>query len=232
MRRIKFVLYIIGIVVLNCCDNGTTNSDYEDNGGTTLVCLGDSLTAGYGASIPGEDDPSKSYPAFLGNRITIPVINAGVSGDTTSDALDRLDRDVLSENPRIVIIEFGGNDLFHLIPVTTTQSNLQNIITKLNPRKTKIYLAKFYTESVAEALFDSFGLTNTTIQIALIKQYDDMFAELASKNNVELINNIWTGIWGEHMSDPIHPDARGYEIMADNYFNAIKPYLKEHNLLK
>jgi lysophospholipase L1-like esterase len=58
-----------------------------------------------------------------------------------------------------------------------------------------------------------------------------MFDTLAASDNVELIDDIWKEIWGIHMSDRVHPNAKGYEIMADNYYNAIKPYLEANRLL-
>jgi acyl-CoA thioesterase-1 len=230
----KFIfsfVVIIGLVIgffLTGCDNGTTNSSQ----GITLVCLGNSLTAGYGATIPGMDDKSKSYPAYLQNKINIPVVNSGVSGNTTSQGLSRIDTDVLSKNPRIVIIELGGNDLFQGIPVTTTWNNLGNIINKLNNGNRKIYLAKFYTDTVARTMAANFGIIDYDIQTTLINQYDNMFNALASSNKVVLIDDIWDGVWGIHMSDSIHPNAAGYEIMANNYFRVLQSYLQANNFLK
>ena len=209
------------------CDNGTT-SIYE---GITVVCLGDSLTAGHGATTPGLVDRSKSYPAYLQNKINIPVINAGISGNTTTQGLFRVDAQVLSQNPQIVIINLGANDFFQRIPVTTTRDNLQNIINKVNDGNRKIYLVKFYTEEIAMELFDVFGVTDYDFQ-AIIDQYDELFDSLVSENDVTLIENIWCGVWGIHMSDPVHPDAEGYEIMANNIFNVLQPYLQANDLLK
>jgi acyl-CoA thioesterase-1 len=210
------------------CDNDTIN-DSQD---TTLVCLGNSLTAGYGATTPRVDDKSKSYPAHLQNKVNIPVINAGVSGNTTSQGLSRVDTDVLSKNPRIVIIELGANDFFQGISVTATRNNLQNIINKLYDGNRKIYLARFYTDAIARAMANSIGMTNYDIQTFLINQYNNMFIALASSNNVVLINDIWDGVWGIHMSDSVHPNAKGYEIMANNYFEILRPYLQDNDLLK
>src|SRR5215467_434310 len=87
--------------------------------GTNLIAFGDSLTAGYGAGA-GEDWPSR-VSALIGQ----PVINAGASGDTTESALARIDADVLSRSPRIVIVGLGGNDFLRQIPITTTEANLR-----------------------------------------------------------------------------------------------------------
>jgi acyl-CoA thioesterase-1 len=200
------------------CDNGSTSNNQDK----TLVCLGNSLTAGYGATTPGADDKSKSYPAYLQDKINIPVINAGISGNTTLQGLSRVDTDVLEKNPQIVIIELGANDLFHGISITDTRNNLQDIINKLNDGNRKIYLAKFYPDEVA-----NYGLPTI-----LINQYDAMFNALLSSNDVVLIDNIWDNVWRIHMSDSVHPNAEGYAIMADNYFKILRPYLEANNLLK
>ncbi len=71
----------------------------------SIVCFGDSLTYGTGASL------GMDYPSQLSRLIGKPVINAGIPGDTTATALSRLDRDVLGRSPRIVLITLGGNDL-------------------------------------------------------------------------------------------------------------------------
>jgi acyl-CoA thioesterase-1 len=210
------------------CDNGSINNSHD----TTLVCLGNSLTAGYGAITPGVDDKSNSYPAYLQNKINIPVVNAGVSGDTTLQSLSRIDTDVLSKNPRIVIIELGANDVFQRIPIKDTRDNLRSIIDKLNDGNRKIYLARFYTDAIARAMANDIGITNFAMQTLLINQYNTMFNTLASSNNVVLIDDIWDGVWGIHMSDSVHPNAAGYEIMANNYFKILQPYLQANGLLK
>jgi acyl-CoA thioesterase-1 len=232
MKKFAFFFGIILGMIISFsfvgCDNDTTS----DNKGVTLVCLGNSLTAGFGATTPGVDNKAKSYPAYLQNKTNIPVINAGVSGNTTSQGLSRVNTDVLSKNPQIVIIELGANDLFRGIPLSTTRDNLQDIIDMIDNGNRKIYLAKFYTETVARAMAVSLRITDYNIQTALINQYNNMFNTLALSNNVVLIDDIWAGVWGIHMSDGIHPNAAGYQIMANNYFNVLQPYLQANNLIK
>jgi len=91
-----------------------------------IVAFGDSLTAGFGA------DPGKSYPDFLQQELDrrglrYRVVNAGISGETTTDALERLGT-VTALKPAVVIVEFGGNDGLRGLPVSTTRSNLDQII--------------------------------------------------------------------------------------------------------
>jgi acyl-CoA thioesterase-1 len=236
-----FALALMTAFVLAGCDIGGT--DYEPEG--VLVCLGDSLTAGYGARVPGEEDKSKSYPAYLENKVTIPVINAGVSGDTTEGALARLEGDVLSENPRIVIINLGANDLGNgvlkgespLDILPGILANLKKIIERLNDGHRKIYVAKFYNEAIArEVLENRGGISDSEYQTKLNNGFDAIFRSLSSSDpdNIKIIDGIWDGVWGEdeNMSDEYHPNAKGYEIMAENYFRALRSYLEENNLLR
>ena len=218
-KVIAVTVIIVLVMAVVGCDNGSTNDNGKD---ITLVCLGDSLTAGYGATKPSVVDKSKSYPAYLQKKTGInTVINAGVSGDTTEDALGRVDSDVLFYEPDIVIILLGANDFLHFIRVSTTQNNLQTIIDNVKNGNRKIYLAKFYTDEMAASFI-------IPIPSGIVEQYDNMFKTLAESNNIELIEDIWTGVWGvkEYMSDLIHPNAKGYEIMADNIYKALRPYLQ------
>jgi len=228
--KVKPAIILMVFIMFMSCTDGKDRS--TSNTVPALVCFGNSLTAGHGATTPGVDDKERSYPAFLQEKINIPVINAGVSGDTTAQGLSRVHDDVLSHNPRIVIIELGANDLFQGIPLSTTRDNLQKIINMVQSENRKIYIAKFYTETIARAMITMLQITDYDEQSALIHQYDTMFTTLALSNNATLVDDIWTGLWGIHMSDQHHPNEKGYKIMADNYFTVLKPYLHANNLLK
>jgi len=230
MKKLFVTILLIFIFMLMACIAGKGGSTLKKT--SPLVCLGNSLTAGHGATVPGVDGREKSYPAFLQGKINIPVVNAGVSGNTSEQGLSRVEEDVLSKKPQIVIIELGANDLLQRIPVSITQKNLQSIIGMINDGSRKIYLAKFYTEKIAMAMVTLLQITDRDEQAALIDQYEDMFNTLAISNNVELIDDIWAEVWGIHMSDSMHPNEKGYEKMAENYFRVLKPYLQANNLLK
>jgi len=222
-RAIGKVIFLVIILLLAGCDTQETG---------TMVCLGDSLTEGYGASKPFEADKSNSYPAFLKKKVKLTVVNAGISGDTAAGGLARVDKDVLASNPQVVIILLGANDLFKLRPASDTKRDLQAIINKVKNKERKIYLASFIGDDAWEASYLE------TLQIippgitALLADYKKIFDELHSENtDIGYIANIWKGIGKNQMSDPIHPNSEGYNIMADNILAAIKPYLVENNLL-
>jgi lysophospholipase L1-like esterase len=200
----------------------------------TLVCFGDSLTEGYGAAYPFKIDKTKACPAYLRERIKIPVINAGVSGDTTFDGLARLERDVLSRNPRIVILEFGANDfLSRTIHPAETKRNLQGMIDALYNGARKIYVVKFYTPEVFAAWCKDMALYAQAAE-SLMAPYERMYRELLAANDIGFIEDMWSGVWDSYecMSDEIHPNARGYKKIADKYFAALEGYLAANGLLK
>jgi acyl-CoA thioesterase I len=230
-RAIAKAIIIILALALVGCGSETSTSNTQKTG--SLVCLGDSLTAGYGASRPSEVDKSNSYPAFLQKKVKLTVINAGISGDTAAGGLARVNKDVLNKNPKAVIILLGANDFFKSRPASDTKRDLQAIINKVKHENRKIYLASFIGDAAWEASYlEALPIMPPGI-IALLADYKKIYAELRSENaDIGYISNIWKDIGKNQMSDPIHPNAEGYSIMADNIFSVIKPYFAENNLLK
>ena len=120
MKKVIYVILTLGIlflgyvVFLHSPDAGPDSSKSQ-----TIICFGDSLTYGTGAG------KGMDYPSQLSKLIGKPVLNAGVPGDTTARALIRLDRDVLSKNPDLVLITLGGNDLKNGVSKDVAFSNLR-----------------------------------------------------------------------------------------------------------
>ena len=160
--------------------------------GSNIIAFGDSLTAGYGAQ-PGED-----YPSKLSKLIDMPVINAGVSGDTTDMALARIDADVLSRDPRIVIVGLGGNDFLRSVEIATTERNLRTIIRKIHAAGAMVILLGFRFPSLAV-------------------DYEKMYERVADDEGCLFIGRMLRGIITDPSlkSDEVHPNARGYAIMAE-----------------
>ena len=168
--------------------------------GDTIIAFGDSIVSGRGAT-PGHD-----FVSVLSRRAGLPILNAGRSGDTTRSALDRLDRDVLARNPRIVIVLLGGNDFLRRVPRDETFRNLETIVTRIRRRGAAVVLV-----GVSVGLFtDEYGA-----------QYD----ALARRASAALVPGILDGIIGhaDRMADAIHPNDRGYEIIADR----LEPVLRD-----
>jgi acyl-CoA thioesterase I len=133
-----------------------------------------------------------------------------VPGDTTQTALARLDEDVLSLSPDLVLITLGGNDLKNGVPKDQAFENLGTIVRTLQNQGAMVVLAG--------------------IDIPLLgKGYGDAYKTLARETGALLIPDIFKGIMGKSglMSDRIHPNSQGYTIMAQHFRDAIEPYLKD-----
>ena len=173
--------------------------------GSRIVCLGDSITKGYGAT-PGND-----YPSILSDLLGVPVINAGVNGDTTAGALARLRRDVLDQDPWLVIIELSGNDLVRRIPKIETERNLNQIVKRCIDHGAMVVLVHC-----------KFG-------ILLSDPYLETHRTIAETQGTLLVENALRGIFGNpaRSVDQIHPNDEGYALLAERVFAAVGPLLRE-----
>jgi acyl-CoA thioesterase-1 len=226
---------IISALLFIGCSDGTSGGE-EDK---TIVCFGNSLTEGYNVG------KNNSYPHFLAQKVNIPVVNLGESGISAEEAAGVVAnyRKEFS-SAAIVIIELGANDLLDRAFVSFVLSrdidpsfveervepSLEAILDFINnlEGERKIYLAKFYNEAVKNDLIADYGDIGLSLSYA---EYEKMFTRLENKYDVEIIDNIWDGVWGNDdlmLIDGIHPNANGYKIMAENYFISMKNFLQSN----
>lgn len=177
-----------------------------DSQGKNIICFGDSLTFGYGAS-EGQD-----YPSALAKMLDIPVLNAGIDGDTTIEALKRIRSDVLEREPLLVIIEFGGNDFLRKIPQEVTINNIKEMIERIQAYGAMVALA-----DISTGIF--------------LGDYRKIFSKLAREKGAIFIPSILSGIIANPSmkSDFLHPNAKGYRMIAERIQTAITPYLKQNS---
>ena len=181
----------------------------------TIVFFGNSLTAGYGL-----DDPSLAFSGLIQKKIDslglfYKVVNAGVSGETTSGGNSRIDW-LLKQPLDIFVLELGGNDGLRGIPVSETKKNLQSILDKVKAKYPDAQLV----------------LAGMQIPPNMGRQYANEFKavykELADKNNIKLIPFLLEGVGGEsklNQADGIHPTAEGHRILADNVWKIMEGIL-------
>jgi acyl-CoA thioesterase-1 len=150
----------------------------------------------------------RDFVSVLSGRLGARIINAGRNGDTTRTALARLNRDVLSRDPRVVIIVLGGNDFLRRVPVDETFHNLSTIVTNIRERGAATVLAGV-----------SVGL--------LSDPYAARYEALASETSSGLVPDILGGLIGRShlMSDAIHPNDQGYRMIADRLEPALRDLL-------
>jgi lysophospholipase L1-like esterase len=179
-----------------------------DSKGKNIICFGDSLTFGYGAA-PGED-----YPTALSKLTQIPLINAGIDGDTSTEALRRIDSDILQRNPLLVIIEFGGNDFLRKTPKEVTLNNIKEMIDAIQAKGSMVAIV-----DISAGIF--------------LGEYRKLFSSLAKEKKAIFIPAIFNGIITNPRlkSDFLHPNADGYKIIAQRIYRHITPYLNKNILI-
>lgn len=170
---------------------------------STVLALGDSLTAGYGAT-SGED-----YPSQLAKITGWQVINGGVSGDTSLQALSRLPQ-LLSYKPKLVIISIGGNDFLQKQPESTTRANISKIIEMVQKANVEAVL-------VAVPYFTTGALLGQVSEHGL---YDD----LAKQYHIPLLKGAWAEVLSnpDLKSDTVHGNAQGYRYFAEKLADFLK----------
>lgn len=150
------------------------------------------------------------YPSQLSALLGRPVINAGKNGDTTAGGLERLQKDVLTRDPRIVVVGLGGNDFLSQTPKSQTARNLETIVQRCVRRGAMVVV-----------VHSKFG-------ILLSDPYLDEFRAIAERNGAVFVRDSLDGILGspKRMSDPIHPNDEGYRLIAERVLEAVAPLLE------
>lgn len=176
------------------------------SGGRTIICFGDSLTYGYGA------DRGQDYPSVLAKMLHRQVINAGVSGDTSTGGLSRIESDVLRKDPFLVIVEFGANDFLGKIPQKETAAHVAQMIDMIQEKGAMVALVDI-----------SAGL--------LFREYQAVYARIARAKGAIFIPGVFRGIITNPSlkSDFLHPNAEGYKIIAARIYQAVLPLLDKNN---
>lgn len=179
-----------------------------DSQGKNIICFGDSLTFGYSV------EPQQSYPSLLSRMLKREVINVGRSGDTVAMALERLEKDVLENEPLLVIIILGANDFLQGVPQERTFNDLKSIIRRIKSKRAMVALGEL-------------GPFNMYV-------YKDEYKKLARAENVLLIKDILSGIFAQpdFMSDEVHPNSKGYAKIAEKVYKAILPIIDENKRLR
>jgi acyl-CoA thioesterase-1 len=175
-----------------------------------IVCLGDSLTAGYGVS--SED----AYPAQLAVRarsagLDYEVVNAGVSGDTSAGGLRRLDWSMAGD-VQVLVVALGANDGLRGLPVKDLRANLARIIEAAQSRHVRVVLAGMEAPP-------NFGAAYTN-------EFRAVYRELATTYGVTLIPFFLEGVAGVpalNQADGIHPTAEGQRVVASTIWRAVAP---------
>ncbi|HKO79127.1 MAG TPA: arylesterase [Chitinophagaceae bacterium] len=219
-----FILIAGLMLLLSACTNNekpavsTQNNTVKDSAAVakkkTIVFFGNSLTAGYGLS------PSQAFPAIIQKKIDslgLPyqVINAGVSGETSSGGNTRIEW-ILKQPVDIFVLELGANDGLRGIPLSETKKSLQAIVDKVKKKNPD-----------AKLLFAGMQIPPNMGQ-KYTTEFRNIYTELAEKNGMTLVPFLLEGVGGEaglNQEDGIHPTADGHRIVAANLWKQLEKLL-------
>jgi len=171
-------------------------------GSPVVVFLGDSITSGH--RLPAD----VAFPSRLGQALGIPVINAGISGDTTEGGLSRLDRDVLAHHPQVVVVELGVNDVFAGWPRERTVANLRTTVQRIRATGARVIL----------------------LHISLPTMPGDghrqQLRETAQDGGATLVEDFLDGVVPQYSYDGLHPDEKGQAMLADRLLPVLRQVLE------
>lgn len=179
----------------------------------TVLCLGDSLTEGYGLAL------DEAYPALVERRLhaegrtDVRVINAGISGSTSASGPARL-RWQLRGQPHVLLLALGANDGLRGVDLAATRRNLDEVVRLAREAGLRILIAGM-------KLPPSYGEDYT-------RAFERMYAELARSHGLPRIPFLLEGVAGVaelNLPDGIHPNARGQAIVADTVYRHLRPLL-------
>ena len=202
MNIVKLLfLAIIVIFAFNFFDN----SDEEFDGAimlpldTKVLAFGDSITYGYNV------ETKKNYPSQLAELLQVDVINAGINGETTSEGLRRLPGLLEKYKPQILIICHGGNDIIRHKSLKKVKENIKKMIELARKKNIHVVLV---------------GVPKMEV---LSKSTAQLYFDIANELNVPLEDSaLETILNDEYLKiDEIHPNGRGYKILANSLANLI-----------
>ncbi|WP_370870976.1 arylesterase [Bradyrhizobium sp.] len=177
-----------------------------------MVVLGDSLSAGFGLSAP-VAFPARLQKALQSKGIAVDMINAGVSGDTSSGGRDRLDWSV-PEGTEAVIVELGANDALRGVDPKVTRSALTDILTRLKARKIAVLLCGMYAPP-------NYGADYAA-------RFNAIYPDIAREFGVSLYPFFLEGVATEarlNQPDGLHPTAEGIDVIVKNILPTVEAFL-------
>jgi acyl-CoA thioesterase-1 len=177
-----------------------------------LVMLGDSLTAGYGLPGPAAF-PAQLQKALKSNGIDVDMINAGVSGDTSSGGRDRLDWSV-PEGTEAVIVELGANDALRGIDPKITRQALSDILIRLKARKIAVLLCGMLAPP-------NYGSDYAA-------RFNTIYPDLSKSFGVPLYPFFLEGVASDaklNQADGLHPTEEGVDVIVKNILPTVQAFL-------
>ncbi len=202
MNKIKLITVVLAAIMLFTIitkESEDDSSHIKLRSDATILAFGDSITYGYGVS------EKASYPAQLQKRTGVRVINGGISGEESSEGLQRLAK-LLEQKPDLVILCHGGNDIIQKRSVDKLKANLTQMVETIKASGAKVLL-------VGVPDFGLLGFKTHSI-----------YAEVADETEVFFEEDVLSDVLSknEFKIDYIHPNEKGYKIIVDAFVKHLK----------
>ena len=219
VSSMPYCLLLLIVMMLFSCkadQNNTasaTNTEFNESTRTVLF-FGNSLTYGYGV------EPHQAFTNLIQQKIdsvglNYLTVNAGLSGETTSGGVERVDW-VLKQQVDVFVLELGGNDGLRGIPPQITKDNLITIIDKVRSKNTNVKILLAGMEAPPNMGAD------------FVTEFRDIYKKVSFEKDVHLIPFLLQNVAGKrelNLPDGIHPNADGHKIVAETVWHYLKPLL-------
>ncbi|MBX4860636.1 arylesterase [Rhizobium sophorae] len=209
VAALQFTVIAVSLIFATAADSRTIN----------LVGFGDSLMAGYQLP-PGDGFPEKLQAALKAKGLDVTIANAGVSGDTTTGGLARIDWSV-PDGTDGVILELGANDALRGIPPEESEKNLDKMITRLKERGIAVLLAGIIAPPNMGADYAA--------------RFNPIYQKLSEKHGLPLYAFFLDGVAleaGLKLDDGMHPNARGIDVMVEKMEPAVTNFVETISSVK
>ena len=198
MKLVNLILLLTAsLFIYSCSDSNKQNNALPSN--ATILAFGDSLTYGTGAS------KGKDYPTRLASLTGLKIINAGIPGEISSKGLERLPALLEEHEPQLLILTHGGNDILRKLPRVDLKTNLLAMLDVANARDIPVV---------------ALGVPEP----GLFLKSADIYQELEKETEVPFELSLLPEIIGDTSlkSDIAHPNAKGYQEMAEGIFEFLE----------
>jgi acyl-CoA hydrolase len=204
MKKLVYLFLVLQTIIIAACSGNAATYVAIPQGATVLV-LGDSLSYGTGANV-GED-----YPTLLAKTTGWKIINEGIPGDTTAGGLERLPNLLEQYQPKLLIVELGGNDLLHQTPQAEIVSNLKIILEHAKMRGVAVVLVAIPEVSALKAAIGNLS-------------DHPLYESVAKETATPLIKDVFSDVLSDRelKSDQIHANALGYRVVGSEMYKALK----------
>lgn len=196
------MLLVALVLLLSACD---TPQEEAIPPSSNILALGDSLTAGYGVA------SDEAWPSLLAGKTGWTVINGGISGNTSSEALARLPALLEEHKPVLVFITLGGNDMLRHTPTQETITNLEKMIALARVHGAKPILLGIPKPSIAGAVFRNLSAA-------------EFYRDIAKNQQVPLIEDAIADVLSDPQLkvDQLHPNAAGHQLLTKKILDELR----------